>query len=903
MARPSNDLRSTPGERLYRVLLRLYPPDFRSRYGEAMVEFYRDRWRAEGARGRVAIWREIARDLLTSAIAERTRRVPAASRAVIRTSQLAATPKEKPMSIFSQDLRYALRGMLHRPAFTAVVLATLALGIGANAAIFSVVNGVLLRPLPFRDADRVMWFRHEVPYWQVSEPEFRDYVRDMQAFERLAAFTGGEGNITGGTTPERIELARVSDGFFSVLGTPPILGRAFTKDEDLPNAARVTMIGYGLWQRRFAGDRSVIGKTIELNGTPRTIVGVMPPQFDFPSSKVALWLPLRLNYDSLWTRNNHYLQLVGRLKPDASVERANAEAKALDTRWMRDFPETYFPDKVLTPHIAPVREEIFSSTRPYLVALLGAVGFVLLIACVNVANLLLARGESRRKELAIRTALGASRKRIVTQLLTESAILALTGGVLGLFVAWAGGRALLALAPSTIPRLSEVRIDMSVLVFTLGLSLATGVLFGLVPALRAARGDTGETLKEGGKTSAHAGGLRSARGVLVISEVALAVIMLTGAGLLVRSLWKLQATDIGFDPSHMLTLHVSLPAQAYDPARRAAFYEEVVNRVQALPGVRSATAMGWAPFGDGFSIWSIFIDGKVVKTIAEAPSAAPQQVTPGYFETLKIPLVRGRTFTSADRADGPLVAVINESMARGLWPGQDPIGHTLRMFSTDAPWATIVGIVRDIKADVSQKDVPMTMYFPYSQVSKSAYYAPPAMTIAVKTAGDPLSVAGAVRATIQAIEANAPVDQVRTMEELVGMSMASRRFSTTLLVSFAALALLLAGIGIYGVISYGVSQRTYEIGLRMALGAEQRRVLTLVMSEGLRLTGVGLAIGVVGALIVARLIQSLLVGVTFVDIPTLALVAVVLAGVAALACLLPALRAMAVSPTEALRNG
>jgi predicted permease len=902
---PSNDLRPMPGERLYRVLLHVYPREFRRRYGESMVEFYRDRWRAEAHLGVARqIWQEILIDVVRTATIERGLSLVRALRRP-RSAATARSPftyQEDPMGTFVQDLRYALRGIAHRPGFTAVIVATLALGIGANAAIFSVVNGVLIRPLPFEDPDRIAYFRHEDPYWSVSEPEFMDYRRDVNAFSRLAAYSGTDANLTGDAgEPERIAVARISDGFFEVLGVRPLIGRTFTPDEEKRGGPPVVMISHGLWQRRFGADSGIAGKKIVINGTPRTVVGVMPPHFDTPSRDVVVWSPLRLNADSLWTRNNHYLQLLGRLAPGATIAQAKTTVTTLGKRWTQDFPETYFPGKPLLPYIEPIRDTFVGPTRPYLLALLGAVGFILLIACVNVANLLLARGESRRKELAIRTALGASGRRVVAQLLTESALLAAIGGAIGLLLAWRGVRVLVSAAPSSILRLDQVHVDARVLAFTIGVSLLTGVIFGLVPALRAAMSDTSESLKEGGKTSAH-GSVRRARGLLVVVEVALAMVMLTGAGLLVRSLRTLQQTDLGFDPSNTLTMRLSLPPREYDAVRAVQFFRDLVTRVEALPGVRSAAAMGWTPMVNGGGDWSIFVDGKVVKTIAEAPASQPAQVTPAFFKTLGISMVRGRTFTENDRADAPMVVIVNEAMVRQLWPGSDPIGHTVKMFNDTAPWATVVGVARDIQSSGIRKEVPPTMFFPYAQVEKSAYYTPLVMTLFVKTTRDPEAVGTPIRQAVRALDRNVPVSDLRSMDDVVGASIASRSFSTMLLTGFASLALVLAGIGIYGVIAYGVSQRTYEIGLRMALGAEGRRVIGMVMSEGLRMTLAGAVIGLAGALGVARLIRSLLVGVGVVDVPTLVVVALVLLGVAVIASAVPARRAVRVSPTEALRN-
>jgi putative ABC transport system permease protein len=803
----------------------------------------------------------------------------------------------------AQDVRHSLRGIARRPAFAATVIATLTLGIGANAAIFSVVNGVLLRPLAYAEPDRIVQVRHQEPYISVSEPEFLDYRRELGAFERVAAYTQRNATLTGVDEPERIAVAPVSDGFFAVLGVRALLGRTFLPPEDVRGAPRVVVLSEGLWRRRFGADPRLVGHEVRLEGEPVTVVGIMPDAFRFPNTDVAAWVPLRLNEAHPWTRNNHYLQLVGRLAPGATLAGATTQMAALGARWARDYPDTYFPGKPLLPMTNLIRDEVLGHARPYLLTLFGAVGFVLLIACVNVANLLLARGESRRKELALRVALGASRGRLARAALTDSAVYALVGGALGLALAWGLTHALVALAPEDIPRLDQVRLDPRVVVFTLGLSLVTGVLFGLAPALRGAReGWTHDTLKEGGRTASPARGFTRARSALVVAEVALAVVMLSGAGLMLRSLLALQAIDLGFRADHVLTAGVDLPTKEYDSDRAVTFYETLLARVRTVPGVRAAGAVGDLPVAGGFSIWSILIDGMGMRSVADAPSAMPQQVTPDYFAAMRIPLVRGRTFAATDREGAPLVAVVNETMARTLWPKRDPIGGTIRMLNDSAPPATVVGIVKDVRSSGFQGEVPPTMYFPHAQAKSSAYYAPTSMSLVVRTDGDPLAVAGAVRAAVRALDRNVPVRRVRSMEQVLAGSVASRRFSTGLLAGFAALALVLAGIGIYGVISYAVSQRTFEIGVRVALGAPRWSVLGLMLGEGMRLALVGLAIGLALALCTARLIGSLLVGVSALDVPTMAGVVLALGGVALVASYVPARRAARVDPVGAMRG-
>ena len=911
--------RRSAADRVYRALLRVYPRDFRQRFGADMVDFFRDRRRsareAHGTLGVVRVWIDALVDLASMAALERLDGVRRSARSVrdrrINSHTLATESRNEDMlSTLVSDLRYALRGMITKRSFSAVVLVTLALGIGANVAIFSVVNGVLLRPLPYRDADRIVQIEHQGSYGTVSEPEFVDYRDGTKRFERMAAFTEDAATLTDDRDPERVRVGRVSDGFFSILGVPPALGRTFTPEEDLRHGSsqRAVVLSHGLWSRRFGADSSVIGRAIRLNNTSVTIVGVMPERFAYPTEDVAVWTPLRLNYDTLWTRNNHYLRLVARLAPNVPIAAVNTDLNTLARQFVRDYPTVYDPKNPLVVAATPLPEQLLGKTKPYLLALLGAVGIVLLIACVNVANLLLARGEGRRKELAIRTALGASRSRLARQVLTESALYAIIGGTLGVALAWWGQQLLRAAAPGSIPRVDEVSINGGVLAFALLVTTLTGVLFGLIPALRGSRPDTIRTLREGGRTSSQFG-LGQARGVLVVSEVALAVVLLTGAGLMVRSLWKLQAIELGIEPENVLTMDLSFPtppAALNDPAGQSRvitqFYQDLTSRVAALPGVRSVGAVNDLPIADGYSIWSILIDGSPMKPVSETPAAMPQQVTPGYFRTMGISVVRGREFTEADRADAPLVVVVNETAAKELWPGKSALGGTLKMLSTTAPWATVVGVVKDVRAAGYQEKVEPTMYFPHAQAGKSAYYTPAAMNLVVKTTGNPTAVAAPIRDIVRQLSAATPVSRVQTMEQVVSASVARRRFSTTLLAGFSALALALAAIGIYGVIAYDVSQRTYEIGLRMALGAQSSQVAGMMVGRGARLVAIGLALGVVGSLAVTGLLQSMLVGVNRLDPVTMAGVVVILAVVAASAAYLPARRASAVDPMVALRR-
>jgi putative ABC transport system permease protein len=914
-----SDLRYSGADRLYRLLLRLYPREFRERFGGDMTDFFRDRRaaaRAQGTLGVARVWWDAVADVFRIATLERadatTRRLRALreSRNGDRPRITLDTRDEDMMATLMSDIRYAIRSMMTKRAFSAIVLATLALGIGANVAIFSVVNGVLLRPLPYPDAERVVQVDHIEPYGTVSEPEFVDYRDGTKRFERMAAFSETSGTLTGEREPERVTIARVSDGFFSILRVPPEVGRTFVPEEDRRHGfpRRAAVLSHGLWTRRFGADKAIVGKEIRINDFSITVVGVMPETFDYPSSDIALWMPLRLNYDTLWTRNNHYLRLIARLKPGVSAAAATNEVNTLAKQFVRDYPKVYNQSSPLIAKATPLPDKLLGKTRPYLLALLGAVGFVLLIACVNVANLLLARGEARRKELAIRTALGASRGRIARQVMTESVVYAVTGGALGIALAWWGQHALRAAAPASIPRVDQVTIDGGVLLFALLVTSLTGLLFGVIPAVRGARGDTIRSLREGGKTSSQFG-IGRARGVLVVSEVALAVVLLTGAGLMIRSLWKLQSIDLGIKPERVLALRVSYPerpANVNDLAAQSQafvqFYRDLTDRVRALPGVRSVGAVGDLPIADGYSSWSILIDGSPMVSVGEAPAVTPEQVTPGYFRTMGISVLRGREFTDRDGADAPLVALVNEAAVKKLWPNKNPIGRTIKMLNDSSPWATVIGVVKDVRSAGYMEDVPPTMYFPHAQAGQSAYYTPAAMNIVVKTDGDPLSIAGPVRQIVRQLNASTPVSNVRTMEAVVAASVASRRFSTLLLAGFAALALLLAAIGIYGVIAYDVSQRTYEIGLRMALGAQSTQVAGMMLGRGVRMVVVGLVLGVAGSLAVTGVLASLLVDVSRLDPVTIGGVVVVLGVVASAAAYLPARRASAVDPMVALRR-
>jgi putative ABC transport system permease protein len=891
-----------PGEQLYGWLLRLYPRSFREEYGADLLDFYRDRFRAavqERARIPLRFWLRVYADLFTSAIAERVSewRNPVPSTRDI-------DPGESAMfSSLLQDLRLAARTMLRTPGFTITVLLTLALGIGANVAIFSVVNGVLLRPLPFAEPDRIIQLAYQDEPATLSEPEVVDLTRDAKSFTNVGAYSFSDATITGGEEAEGVRMARVNAGFFRVLQPTMALGRGFTADEDLPGRADVVVLSWGLWQRRFGSERNVLGQQITISGVRRTIIGVAPQNFDYPSAAVAVWTPLRMNPDSLWGRANHYLRVIARLSPRATIASADAEVTGIKARWATAYPETYDADNPLVADVKSIRDRMLGSTQPYLLALLGAVGFVLLIVCVNVANLLISRGEARRRELAIRGALGASGRRIASTLIAESALLTAAGGGLGVGLAWPLQGLLLATAPGSIPRLAEIRIDARVLGFSIAVAILTGLLFALVPLARAGTSALGSLGAARSAGQARGRGTRRVRGVLVISEIALAVVMLTGAGLFLRSLTHLQQTDLGFATDDLLTMKVRLARAAYNNTRAAAFIQELTERVQQLPGVQHSAALAWTPIVEGGGNWSVVSDAMSPTVISQTPTASPQQVTPDFFATLSIPLIRGRPFTAADREAAPLVAIVNQALARKLWGGADPLGHRLRVFDAPDGWATVVGVVGDTRADGLTEPAPPIMYFPHAQAAQSSYFTALTMTLAVKTSGSSASLVAAIKQVVRELDASVPVSDIRTMEEVVGSSIASHRFTALILTGFALLALLLAGIGIYGVIAYAVTQRRYEFGVRMALGAERASVFGLVLREGLVLTGVGLVTGVAGALVAGRFLRAMLVGVGAIDLMTLGLVSLFLLVVSLLALALPARQAIGVSPTESLRSG
>jgi predicted permease len=704
-------------DRVVRALIRLYPRSFRERYGAAMLAFHQGR-----ARDGIAWshWARIVLDHVLSAAAEHVRVLVQAVRVAHTTGRAADLRRE---------LRQAARALLRRPGFTAAVVATVALGVGANAAIFSVVRGVLLRPLPYPDADAVVLFSHAPPQWLTSVPEYADYQSGVASFESLAAYTQGEGNLASEEEPERVALANVTAVFFDALGVAPALGRVFAADEDV-SPERVVILSHALWRRRFAEGDSAIGASISLNGRPFTVVGVMPPNFDFPTERTDLWLPLRRPFAANDDRANHYLFMVGRLRDGATVSSALREAEDVATRMMREHGDRYDPKYPPQPVLTPVGEALLAGTRPYLWALLGAVGLILLIACANVGNLLLARGEGRRKELALRGALGADRGRLLAQLLTEAALLAAAGGALGIVLALTTHRLLLGLVPAGIPRLDEIDLDGVVLLYALTISAVAGLGFGVLPAARVSRAAPAEMLRRSGRGQPDPSARRT-REVFVAAQVALALVMLSGAGMLVRSLVNLQSAPLGFEMRGAITAKVSLAA-GYDDARAALFYSELLTRVRSVPGVVAAGAAGWLPVVEAGGLWGVLGEGQSYDQLAQGSMAVPQQITPGYFAAMGIPLLRGRDVSDQDGASGPYVAVVSQAMADMLWPGQDPLGRRFRM-GGGSMLMTVVGVVGDIRSRGFDDTPEPTMYFPHAQTGVTAYFMPRSLSLVIRT--------------------------------------------------------------------------------------------------------------------------------------------------------------------------
>jgi putative ABC transport system permease protein len=800
-----------------------------------------------------------------------------------------------------KDLKFAFRSLFKRPGFVAVAVITLALGIGGSTAIFTVVDAALLRGLPYKSPDRLVHLWEKTPKEDFSKrefsyPDYQDYQQN-NVLEGLAAYTGGRVLLSGTGEPEFVGGPRVSANFFSVLGVDPLLGRTFQPGEDTPGTAKVTVLDYGLWQRRFGGDPNVIGRALTINGESYTIVGVLPSSFQFALRANELWTPYQPTQNQLSRRGLHGTNLIGRLKPGVDAAQAQSELSIIAGRIEKEFNESHAGT---TMRIVPLHEEVVGKVRPILLVLLAGVGFVLLIACANVASLLLTRSFARQKEVAIRSALGASRWRVVRQLLTESLLLGLLGGVAGLLVAYWAVPALVSALPQTqlnaMPFLKTLSLDAKILSFSFGLSLLTGLIFGLAPSLQSSRLDLNEVLKEGGRTMA-AGASHRLRSTMVVTEIALAVVLLVGAGLMMKSLLRLLQTNVGFKTDNLLTMTVVLPATKYKQENQIInVQQQLQDRLQSLPGVSSAGTIDILPLNGG-NTSQFFVEGDPIPPPAEQTEANVRVVSDTYFKTLGVPLLAGRMFDERDGPDKPGVVIISKSIANLLFAGRDPVGRKIRYSTTQGNPDLIVGVVGDVKTTGLDENVRPVLYYPFRQS------AAPIANFVLHTDTDPTALTASIRKEVRDLEPDAAILNVNSMNQMIAQTPASfmRRFPALLIGIFAIVALLLASIGIYGVVSYSVSQQTHHIGVRMALGANSADILRMVLKEGLVLALAGVGIGIVAAFVLMRLLRTLLFEVSTTDAATFAIVAGALFAVALLACYLPARRATKVDPLVALR--
>lgn len=798
------------------------------------------------------------------------------------------------MDTLLKDLRYGLRGLLKRPSFTLIAVIALALGIGANTAIFSLVNAVLLKPLPFPEPDQLVWawgnIRNAGNRASVSPLDFLDFRSQNKTFEEFAAASTQPlaVNLTGNGEPERLSASGVTGNYFQALRVQPSLGRGFTLDNERPGQDQVAVLSYALWQSRFGGDSAIVNKNIVLDGKSYQVVGVMPQNFSFPHS-ANLWVPMNFDDPDMKVRKAHFLRPIGRLKPGVTLSDAQADTDAISRTLENQYPDS---NTGWSLRLVSLREQLVGNTRGTLFILFGAVGFVLLIACANVANLMLVRAASRQKEIALRASLGASRIRLIRQLLTESVLLSVIGGALGIVIAMFGVDLLLKIGEGSIPITADVKIDGTVMVFTLLVSVGTGLLFGLAPALRTLRLSLTDSLKEAGRIGG--GELRSrTRNLLVVFECAVAVVLLIGAGLLIRSLVELLKTNPGFEPDQVLTMRLDLARKKYDTAEKAAqFFRNLETQVGQLPGVEALGMVSELPLSGQLNDMPFSVEGRPAVTIDQAFDADFRRVNRDYFKALQIPLKRGRNFTEQEVEQSAKVLVVSENLVAAVFPNEDPIGKRLQFVMGPALWE-IIGVVGDIR-DRSLSSQPFaTMYLPTRALSRA--------NLVIRAQGDPLNLVGAIRREIRTLDPDQPVATIRTMNDWIDTAVATPRYQTLLLGVFAAVALLLATTGIYGVMSYVVAQRTHEIGIRMALGARRGNVLNLVLRQGMGLVFIGVVVGLIGAFAVTRVMSALLFGVTAKDPFTFVAVAVLLAVVAFVACYIPAWRATKVDPLVALR--
>ena len=801
-----------------------------------------------------------------------------------------------------QDLKHAFRVLRKNPGFAIGAIIVLALGIGANTAIFSVVNAVLLRPLPYTDPERIAMVYHVPPQksfpgakiFAVSPANYLDWKSQSSVFDAMSIFHGTTMTVTGKDQPEAVPGMVVSSEFFQVFGATPLVGRTFTPEEDTDGHGHVVVLSYPFWQSHFGADPNVVGKNLAFNGQPYSIIGVMPARFHFPDQG-QYFVPLGWTDKDRAVRNNHNYLVIARLKRGASLQQAQAEINTISARLEQAYPED---DKGWGATIVPLREDLAGDVRPALLVLLGAVAFVLLIACANVANLVVAKTLGRRKEIAIRTALGAGWRRVVQQMLAETLLLAVAGGALGLLVANAGIALIVAFFGDKLPQTGAVGLDIEVLGFTLGISILTGLVAGLAPAWRLARTNVNEALKQGtGRTDADSGG-RATRNILVVCEVGMSLVLLVGAGLMIRTLWALHNVKPGVDPHNVLTFRVTLPREKYPkPEQQLNFYKQLAERVRSLPGIESAGTIDALPFTDDGSTQPIAIEGRPAVEFAMQPEVAVRTISPGYLRTLHIPLLAGRDFSESDSLDKPATIVISESMAREFWPNEDPIGKRLTLSFFPEKIREVIGVAGDVKfRGLDSRKSVATVYVPLAQITFWN------QALVVRTSGDPSSSASAMAAAVHQQDSDQPLRDVRTMDDILADSLSQQRFSMLLLASFAGLALILAAVGIYSVLAYAVRQRQREIGIRIALGAQLNDVLRMVIAEGMRPALIGVVLGLAGALALKRAISSMIFGVSESDPLTFLSVSALLAMVAFVASILPAYRATKVDPMRALRE-
>jgi putative ABC transport system permease protein len=808
------------------------------------------------------------------------------------------------------DLRHGLRLLLRNPGFSATAVLLLALGIGANTAIFSVVNAVLLRPLPYQDSSRIMQIWHVPPaksfpgltLFAVSPANYLDWRSQSHSFEAMAAYGGGRFNVGSKERPQAIQGAAVFSDFFSILRVHPVLGRTFLPDDDRPGQGHVVILGNTLWRDHFGGDPGIVGRDIILNGQSYNVIGVMPPKFKFPSW-AQLWVPLAWTDETRAVRGNHNYGVIGRLKPDVDIRAAKAELSAISTRLEQLYPED---DKGWGATMRPLREEMVGDVRPALLVLLGAVTFVLLIACANVANLVLGKILARKKEIAVRMALGASRMAVLRQILAETVLLSVAGGVLGLVFARFGTTLIVKFLADRLPGSTEITLDAAVLAFTVFLSLFAGILAGLLPTVHFTRTDVSEALKQGqSRGTSDADGSRT-RGLLVVCEVALSLLLLISAGLMLRTLSQLTRVQPGFDPNRVLTLSIPVPDKKFGtPAAQISFFERVLQQVRATPGVESAGVIDNLPLDNGGSHQPVLIEGQPILPMADQPEVDVRLISPGYLRTLRVPLLRGRDLSDSDVASRTPVVLISESMAKRFWPNEDPLGKHLTLTFFPNAAREVVGVVGDVKLDSLDETRPVaTVYWPLDQI-----VAPPSepwrsfgMSLAVRTSGDPMGVTSGVTSAVHQVDPESPVVDVINMNDLVSNSLSPQRSNMFLLAAFAGLALVLTAVGIYSVLSYTVRRRVREIGIRMALGASRSDVVGMVLVDGMKPIFLGLAIGFAAALALGSVVSSLLYGVHATDPLTFATVALLLVTVGLLATVVPAYRATHVEPVRALRE-